>query len=83
MGISHIYVDSLLYCYYLLFILARTQDGTETVPSAVVIILSCIRARLSGHWALCVLFPPSTFTHKHPECPPSPQEVLCQWAHPV
>lgn len=49
MDISHIYVDRLLYCYYLLFILARTQDGTETVPSAVVIILSCVRARLSGH----------------------------------
>uniref|UniRef100_A0A8D0MT68 Scinderin n=1 Tax=Sus scrofa TaxID=9823 RepID=A0A8D0MT68_PIG len=38
---------------------------------------------LSGHWALCVLlFPPSTFTRKHPGCLTSPCEILCQWAHP-
>ena len=56
----------------------------KTAPSSVVIILGFTRARLSGHRALSVLlFPPSAFTRKHPECLTSPCEILCQWAHPV
>lgn len=72
-----------LFIYYS-SVLRRTQCGPEPASSAVVIILSCLGARLSGgHWPCVPLSPPSTFTRKHRECWTFLCEVLRQSALPV